>query len=425
MKKIRLALIILAAFTLIFGGLTTQAHASISSVDVTTPGVFTSPTGSDSFTGGQTITVSWGHSTSTGSWGVVYFLYYYDGSSWITVAKRLYSTSYDYTLPDVTNNAAQFKVYAAASSIGDESGSSGYRYSDVFNVTQTNAAPGIPGEFTHPAGGETVAQGDTMNVAWAQAIDPNGDEVKYELSVFNGADWSVVSDVQSVNAAQTTQSVSVPSIVTTDAKYRVRAYDGEFYSDYRTSNAFVVAAPTPTPSPSPTPTPTPTPTPSPAPTTPIPEQKVGLSGILEDDGGSTLAGYAVELRSTPREVVTDASGRFYFDNVTLEDHTLIVKDKAGTALATYGLKLTQGDEFAWADDGSGNVDVVVNQSIITVSVDITVPEEGNVSIDRIEGQSNPKTGDNGVPWWLIIMLISAVSIGVGAIIRSGSKIKDD
>lgn len=213
-------------------------------------------------------------------------------------------------------------------------------------MTQINAAPGTPGEFTYPVGGETVVQGDTMNVAWAQATDPNSDELKYELSIYNGTDWSVVSDVTAANAALTTQAVTVPNIETTDAKYRVRAYDGEYYSDYRTSNAFIVTAPVSTPTPSPTLTPTPTPTPSPSPSTPIPEQKVGLSGVLEDDEGNTLAGYGVELRSTPREVVTDASGRFYFDNVTLENHTLIVKDKAGTALATYGLKLTQGDEFA-------------------------------------------------------------------------------
>lgn len=119
MRKIRLVLIILAAFVLIFGGITTQAHAFVINVDVTTPGVFTSPVAADSFTGGQAITVSWGHSTTTGSWGVEYFLYYYNGSSWTTVAGGLSSTSYDFTLPDLTNSSAQFRVYASAVSYGN------------------------------------------------------------------------------------------------------------------------------------------------------------------------------------------------------------------------------------------------------------------------------------------------------------------
>lgn len=79
MKKTRLAFIILAAFVLIFGTFTTQAYAFISNVDVKNPGVLTLPVAADSFTGGQTITVSW---------GVENLLYYYDGSSWITAAEE-------------------------------------------------------------------------------------------------------------------------------------------------------------------------------------------------------------------------------------------------------------------------------------------------------------------------------------------------
>lgn len=131
---------------------------------------------------------------------------------------------------------------------------------------------------------------------------------------------------------------------------------------------------------------------------------VTISGVLLDDNGNPLAGYCVELHSTPRVVVTDAQGKYTFTDVEIEDHTLIVKNTGGETLGTFALNIETGNDFDWDADGS-DIDVTVQSNTAMLGFEITVSDSGDVTIDDVEGIANPATGGGVTLWWAAVMTI--------------------
>ncbi len=164
-----------------------------------------------------------------------------------------------------------------------------------------------------------------------------------------------------------------------------------------------------------TPTPTSTSTVTPPTVTSTPKaQTIGITGTLRDQDGNPLSGYFVEIHSTPQVVVTDDNGTFSFTNVSYGTHTLIVKDADGTTLSSFKLTITQGSKFDWESEKT-NIGVTVTDNTVSLSFDIGVSEDGNVSIDDIKEIVNPQTGSEDSFWWFVLLAGSITAVAVRVI----------
>ena len=153
--------------------------------------------------------------------------------------------------------------------------------------------------------------------------------------------------------------------------------------------------------PAPTPEPTPEPTPTPNPT----EQRVTVTGTLLDDDGKPLAGYTVELHSTPRTTVTDSKGRYTFTDVEVADHSLIVKENDGSTLKSFAITVKTGEDFAWSKPDDDSITAVVQDDTASIDVTIKIADDGTVTVNNIENIVNPQTGDvqQSSVWALVIV----------------------
>lgn len=95
------------------------------------------------------------------------------------------------------------------------------------DTMKINNKPTTPTTITHDAVNKKT-KGDSITITWDSSIDLDNDEITYELSFYNGRSWMNISDVSSNNYTHTIPKISFN---TTNAKYRVRAFDGKEYSD--------------------------------------------------------------------------------------------------------------------------------------------------------------------------------------------------
>lgn len=115
--------------------------------------------------------------------------------------------------------------------------------SQGFNVTltQINTAPYAPTSFTITAGnGNYVGLGDTINLSWSGA---SGNITGYELQYSRGnSGWN---DWKTVTGTSTTDSFTDTNINVNGAgcavKYRVRAMNGSYASDWKESNTLYIS----------------------------------------------------------------------------------------------------------------------------------------------------------------------------------------
>ncbi len=148
-------------------------------------------------------------------------------------------------------------------------------------------------------------------------------------------------------------------------------------------------------------------------------QTGSLGALLSDGSGNPLAGYTIELHSTVKTGVTDASGKVTFDIVPYADHTLVIKNSSNTILATFNLNMTSGAMGGYTLDGS-NINVTFTED--TVAIQISLSYDGEVvSVEDVTIVENPDTGDSS--GWLIWVAIAALMLMAAAAVavkkRSG------
>ena len=130
---------------------------------------------------------------------------------------------------------------------------------------------------------------------------------------------------------------------------------------------------------------------------------VTIQGTLKDADGKPYAGKTVEIDDVI--TTTDANGKFIFDNMTMDIHTIIVKD-GGTKLGelTFNLQRGKKSEFdagdIWIAEGAYEIDLVFTLgSTLSIS---------GVS-DRIV--KNPKTGEaDTIPVIPVLIAIFAAAM---------------
>lgn len=216
---------------------------------VTAPNTPTSMTRPNTAKVGNTVNVSWTsvpvpsqpEGTTLTSNQVFYEVDFYDGTKWVAVTSKTSLTNVNYTIPAMADsNLAKFRVRAFVEAYGQRH-YGGYRESATMTIYNNNK-PTVPTAFSAPITSARYRVGFNYTVSWGASTDLDNDPITYQLDFFNGVSWSNVA-----NGLQTTnRSFIVPTGPDTfNAQFRVRAYDGRDYSDYRYSDKFEVFNNTP------------------------------------------------------------------------------------------------------------------------------------------------------------------------------------
>lgn len=74
-----------------------------------------------------------------------------------------------------------------------------------------------------------------ITISWTNSTDSDNDPITYYIEYFDGTQWIAIG-----NTTSNTFDYTVPDVKMTNAKFRVRAYDGQAYSDYSESNVFEI-----------------------------------------------------------------------------------------------------------------------------------------------------------------------------------------
>lgn len=134
-----------------------------------------------------------------------------------------------------------------------------------------------------------------------------------------------------------------------------------------------------------------------------------------------MSGYIVELHSDPMTAVTDAKGRYSFDNVDYTSHQLIVKTPEGEKFAEFELSFTEGAKFG-AEMTETGADIIYTSGTETVSIEVELlPDRGGAVISRVNGSDGPQTGgthdgSGSILWWIggviVLLLIGLLIIAL-------------
>ncbi|MFE9081911.1 fibronectin type III domain-containing protein [Bacillus mobilis] len=120
---------------------------------------------------------------------------------------------------------------------GTENGASLGLIDVYFNFKESNQPPNPPGKIIGIEE-RLYLTGESIQMSWGASADPDGDEVKYTLELFNGLSWEKISS----NIAIASYSVVLPKLNTDKAQFRVKATDSKGgQSDYTVSNIFIIA----------------------------------------------------------------------------------------------------------------------------------------------------------------------------------------
>lgn len=112
-----------------------------------------------------------------------------------------------------------------------------------FNV-YVNDYPTTPGAFTLPTGSRLNID-YTYNIAWGASTDMTAG-VTYQLEyMLNGGGWSSIGSGLGSNTYNNWNGHQSPALVGRTVQFRVRAYDGTYYSGYTYSSTFDIVDNTP------------------------------------------------------------------------------------------------------------------------------------------------------------------------------------
>ena len=146
-------------------------------------------------------------------------------------------------------------------------------------------------------------------------------------------------------------------------------------------------------------------------------QQGTITGTVQNSNGEALADYDITLMSTPKTVTTDANGKFTFENVSFDDHQLIVTDDLGTELARYNLHFSPGTATSYSIDGN-DVSLVVTANTIAIDILIETSDDGrSAEIIEITFIENPQTGHNNA-YWLIGIAVMLGLLAMGAFYKT-------
>lgn len=138
----------------------------------------TAPNGGETWTAGSVETIAW---NTTGTIDSVALEYSVDGgTTWKDIVSAIENTgSYDWTVPEDPTEDARVRVSDA------EDGTPADASAGVFTIIGSTL------NVTAPNGGETWPGGSTQNITWS-STGPI-DSVKIEVSLNNGADWTLIA----------------------------------------------------------------------------------------------------------------------------------------------------------------------------------------------------------------------------------------
>lgn len=170
---------------------------------------------------------------SVGSRGIPWYAY---NETWrgLTNGWNSYQMS-NWFMPQFLNGNVQgIVLYSANGRFNNTATGVGQTNSVRFRVTGTwNTAPSAPGNVRVDKSQVDISQ----TVRWNASTDAEGDSLVYQLEYYNGISWRRVSNAHGgtyYNFNTTNERYS------NQAKFRVRAYDGELYSAWRESPEFGV-----------------------------------------------------------------------------------------------------------------------------------------------------------------------------------------
>ena len=188
----------------------------------TTPSSITVPS---TIQGGESFAVSWGASTDPDGDSITYILErQVNGGSWIQIYSG--SSRSKTESPQSSWNTVRYRVRAY-----DGKAYSDYRTSPTRTVIH-NSPPTTPANISVPS---YVKENGSYTVTWGTSTDADGDSITYYLErQINGGSWTQVYSGSNRTLSETVQTTW------NTVRYRVRAYDGIAYSDYRTSNIVTV-----------------------------------------------------------------------------------------------------------------------------------------------------------------------------------------
>lgn len=179
----------------------------------------------------DSVVINWVDADDIDGYVIDYNLYFYNGVSWLLLEKNISGNTYTHVITDVIDNTniAKYKVIANNTPTGEVSN---HIESDTFEIL-INAVPEAVTFINHNVISKKTTKG-VIEVTWDSGYDELGDTLIYELSFYNGANWEILKTLSGLNYTHTLSYV----LNTTDAKYRVRAYDGRYYSEYLESSVF-------------------------------------------------------------------------------------------------------------------------------------------------------------------------------------------
>ncbi|MBS6395815.1 MAG: carboxypeptidase regulatory-like domain-containing protein [Clostridiales bacterium] len=141
---------------------------------------------------------------------------------------------------------------------------------------------------------------------------------------------------------------------------------------------------------------------------------VTIRGHVVDGNSRAMAGYTVELHSTPRTTVTDGNGYFEFANVEYGTHELFVKDAAGNLLASRRFEIREG-AAGYADD----IFTAQNGMIVNMTVTIAGGAMTFSNVSVVGAQTGDTTHVYG---WMLVLLVCSAALAGMAIYKKKRKL---
>ena len=130
------------------------------------------------------------------------------------------------------------------------------------------------------------------------------------------------------------------------------------------------------------------------------EQNVEILVNLVDADDNPLAGYTVEIHSTPQSKITDEEGQARFREIEFGKHTVYVKNSSGEILAQKDLVVQQGKTLAL----SGDTITADYGTKFALKIQL---DEGQLSFILV--QNVTETGDsNNITLWLSLFVLSGL-----------------
>ena len=126
------------------------------------------------------------------------------------------------------------------------------------------------------------------------------------------------------------------------------------------------------------------------PTESIDEQDIDTVGVtthIVGANGQALVNYIVEMHSKVQTSVTDTSGNASFDEVEMGDHTVYIKNEAGTTVASKNFRLQAGSAFS----ENGDTFTVVPGQMMSMTIRVG---GSNASIENAKSVNSTKLNDS-------------------------------